>query len=245
MQEDVAFYATQILQLKAQIMCLKFSPKTLASIAAVDQLTDQDKQLIPQALALLVGQERMQDPEADAPNPLRSFRVEVAADTMVQIDEQSEKQARTELLSAFGQYAQLTAEVGQSLPQMVPLLIEVGKFALTSFKVGKAIEGNFDTALDQIKQMVAQKLAQPQQDPGMMAEQAKAQAAQQKAQLDIGVAKTKAQIDVQKMQAQQQHDQAGLALEAQRMQMDGQRMQMEHENNMRNAMIPRPPAGRQ
>ena len=38
-------------------------------------------------LWLLVGQERLQDPEAESPNPLRAFRIEVSADSMIQTNE--------------------------------------------------------------------------------------------------------------------------------------------------------------
>jgi hypothetical protein len=63
MQGDVAKFAAEMLCLKGQIMCAKYSPQTLAQIsAAVDQLSDADKQYAQQAIELLIGPERMASP---------------------------------------------------------------------------------------------------------------------------------------------------------------------------------------
>jgi hypothetical protein len=98
MQAGVAQYATEVLQLKGQIMCLKFSPETLLQISAADQLSEADKQYVPKAMQLLLG-ERAMNPDAESKNPLRSFRIEVNADTLVQFDENSEKENASEFLT--------------------------------------------------------------------------------------------------------------------------------------------------
>lgn len=200
-QQGVAEYATSILRLKAQIMCRKFDPKTLAAMAAVEQLKPEDQQLVPQAIALLVGQERMMDPEADAPNPMRSFRIEIAADTLVELDEQQEKQDRMELITAFGGYLDKAAQIGAMAPQLIPLIVEVGKFAVTAFKVGKTIEGTFDQALDSLKQQAQN--PQQQADPEEMKKQATEQAQQavmiQNAQKETALNKRAADQDVEKI----------------------------------------------
>lgn len=206
MQLDVAAYATYILQLKAQIMCAKFSPQTIAKMAAVDQLSEDDKQYIQPALALLVGEERLQDPEAEAPNPLRSFRIEVAADTMVELDEQSEKQDRMEMITAMGGYFKNVLEIAGQAPPLIPLIVEIAKFGITAFKVGKTIEGTFDQALDQLKQQAANPKPQPP-DPQIV-----------KAQMD-------AQSKQAQLQAQQQSEQG-------RLQHDAAVAQMEHDRDV-------------
>lgn len=201
MQDDVARYATELLQLKAQIMCKKFAPDTLVKISAVDQLSDADKAVVPQALALLVGPERIQNPEAPpGPNPLRSFRIEVAADTLVQIDEEAEKQNRTEFLAAVGGFLEKGAMVGASAPQLIPLIMELLKFGVTGFKIGKTIEGTIDQALDQLKQ-AAMNPPPPQPDPKLEAEKLKAQTAMEQTQTERQVAPIKAQAEMVKAQA--------------------------------------------
>lgn len=178
-QEDVSRFATELLQIMAQVMCGKFSPETMLKIAAADQLSQTDQQMIPQAMALLIGPERMQNPDAEeGPNPLRSFRVEVAADTMVYMDEQSEKKDRIEFLTAVGTFFEKAAAVGMQAPQLIPLLMELAKFGITGFRVGKNIEGTIDEAIDQLKQAAAAPKQPPPPDPKMQVAQIQAQTAQ-------------------------------------------------------------------
>ena len=224
MKRDVARFATDLLQLKAQILCRHFSPETISSMAAIEQLAPADQELIGPALALLLGEERMMNPEADSPNPLRAFRIEVNADSLVQIDEQAEKEAANEMLGGLSRFLETAATVGAAAPQMVPVMLELLKWALTKYKVGKNIEGTIDQALEQMKQAASQ--PKPP-DPAVEAEKAKAQAEVQKAQLDVGRAQQKAQIDQQQMQAENQNEQQKLGMEGQRMQMEGQQMQQQ------------------
>ena len=229
MQADVARFATDVLQLKAQVMCSKFNPQTLIAISAAEQLSDIDKQAVPQAMTLLIGEERMMDPQAESPNPLRAFRVEVNADSMIQMNEAKDKQDRMEFLTSIGTFIEKAAPVVQMAPTAGPLVMEMLKFGVTAFKVGKTVEGKFDELIDKMMQ-AAMNPQPPPPDPAVEAEKAKAQADMQKAQMDVEVAKTKAGIDVQKMQAEQQIDQQQLQIDAQanqqKMAMQGQQHQM-------------------
>lgn len=213
-QEQVAKYATEILQIKAQIICNKFDPQTILKISAADQLTVTDSDvlaaapqlgqapppvppqpgmppqpppqapiaMIPQemkkqivfeaALKLLIG-ERMDNPEADAPSTLRSFRVEVAADSLIYLDEQQEKESRMAFLTAQGafmkEFVGMILQAGPAAPALVPLVTEMWKFGVTAFRVGKSIEGAFDEAMEKMKKLVSQ----PQgPDPEKMREMA-------------------------------------------------------------------------
>ena len=235
MQADVSRFATDILQLKAQVMCSKFNPQTLLAISAADQLSDVDKaaafQMMPpvidqatgkpsgpaqpaqgpdgqkvpgQAMALLVGQERLKDPQAESPNPLRSFRIEVNADSMIQMNDAAEKQDRMEFLTANGAFMEkaqvMIAGAGAAAPIILPLVMEMWKFGVTGFKVGKTIEGQFDEAAEKLKAMAAQA---PMPDPAQMQEQAmqqaKAQVEQENATKEIGLNKRAADLDIREM----------------------------------------------
>lgn len=202
-QEEVARFATELLQIMAQVMCGKFSPETLLKISAADQLSQTDQQMIQPALQLLVGPERMQNPEADeGPNPLRSFRVEVASDTLVYMDEQSEKQDRIEFLTAVGGYLEKAAAVGMQAPQLVPLCMELLKFGVTGFRVGKNVEGTIDEAIEQLKQAAAQPKPPPPPDPRLQAAQVKAQADMTQSQTEMQTAPIHAQAEMAKAHAQ-------------------------------------------
>lgn len=203
MQDDVARFATEILQLKAQIMCSKFSPQTLLAISASDQLSQSDQQLLPQALGLLIGQERLQNPDGESPNPLRSFRIEVAADTLVQTDEEAEKQSRMEFITAIGGYFKNALPMAQQSPQLAPMMAELLKFMVAGFKAGKGVEGMIDTTIDQLKAQAAQPQQQPP-DPQMMKVQAQQQADAQRLQHDQQVAQQEAAQRQQELQMESQ-----------------------------------------
>ena len=179
MQKAVAEFATELLRLKGQIIA-GFDAETLTAIAAVDQLPEPDKQLVPQALAML----------ADA--PLRHFRIEIAADSLVQLDEQEEKENRLEFLAAVSAYLEKTAQAAQVAPGLVPLMAELLKFGVTAFKVGRSVEGVIDQALERYQQELAAPKAPPPPDAKVIQAQIEAQVAPIHAQAE----QARAQADV-------------------------------------------------
>lgn len=227
MQGDVAKFAADLLCLKGQIMCAKYSPETLIKISAADQLSDADKQYVQPAIALLIGEARMQDPEAEAgQNPLRSFRIEVASDSLVQMDEAQDKADRMEFLKASGSFLKEAFPIIQQAPAAAPLLVQMLKFGVTAFKVGKTIEGDFDQALDALKQQAMQP-KQPQPDPDLIKIQAQSQAKQAEMQQD-------AQLEQQRMQMEDQknlREQAAQAQQvAQQNQLEAQREELSRQH---------------
>lgn len=208
MKHDVAQFATEILQIKAQIMCCHFNADTLMKISAADQLSQTDQQLIPQAIAML------QD------NPMRSFRIEIAADSLVQADEQQEKQDRMEFMQAIGGFMKEAVPAASQSPQLAPMLMELFKFGVTGFKVGKGVEGIIDQTMDELRQAAQQQQNQPPQpSPEQMKAQADIQAQQARAQADQQARMAQMQADMsierQKMEMQMQLEQQKAGIEAQ------------------------------
>jgi len=169
---------------------------------------------------LLVGPERMQDPNApQGPNPMRSFRIEVNADTMIQMDEEEEKAKRIEFITAQGTFMEKALPMVQASPQVAPLVAALWKFSVGAFKVGKTLEGEFDAVIDKAKQLAAQ--PQPQKpDPEMARVQADQQIQQARVQADQQATQMKLQFEQQSDAARIQHE---AQLEAARQQAEGQR----------------------
>jgi hypothetical protein len=184
MQSEVALFAQTLLQIKAQIICSQYSDETIIKISGAMQLQPVDQELIPQALQLLRDR------------PMRNFRIEIAADSLVQMDEQRERDERNAFLAAVAGYLKEALPAAAQSPALVPMLVEMLKFAVSAYKVGKTMEGVIDQAIEQLKQQAANP-PPPQPDPAI-----------QKAQIDA--------------QAQAQQSQIEAQLEAQRMQMEGQ-----------------------
>ena len=203
MQEDVALFATDLIRLKAQIMCSKYQPRTIVEYAAAMQMSPADQQLIPQALELIRDK------------PLRNFRVDIAADSLVQIDEAQMKRDRMEFLQAFGGFLQQALPVGQASPEMIPVMMELLKFGVQAFKAARPLEGQLEQTAEQIKKAAGQ----PRPDPAAEAAQAQAQMEAQKFQAEQ---QAKAAEMQQEMQIEQMKAQNEMQLEQMRQQFEAQ-----------------------
>ena len=181
MQEDVALFASELFQLKAQVICTKFQPSTILQYAAANAMQPADQALIPQALELLKDK------------PLRSFRIQVDADSLVQIDEQQNKRERVEFLQAMGGFLAQALPMGQQVPEIAPMLIELLKFGVGAYKKAEPIEGTIDQAMEELKMKQQQPPAPPPPDPAMLKMQADQQLAEQQAQADLQMEQIKTQ----------------------------------------------------
>jgi len=208
MQEDVALYASELIRLKAQIICSKFQPQTILAYAAAQQMQPADQQLIPQALQLIKDR------------PLRNFRIEVASDSLVQLDENQMKQERLEFLNTYSNFLRQALPVGQSSPEMIPMMIELLKYGVGAFKQARPIEGALDQALQQLTKSAGQPKPSPEQQKAQVEAQMEQQKAQMQSQLEQAKMQSTMQIEQAKLQAEAQ-------IEAQRQQMEAQRYQME------------------
>ena len=204
-QDDVAMFASEILKIKAQIICQHFQPDTILKIGGAENLSDSDKQLIPQAMQLIKD------------NPTRTFRIEVATDSMLYMDEQQEKADRVEFMTASSGFIEKAVQAAQVAPDLVPLMMDLLKFGVTGFRVGRTLEGEFDNLADKMKQEQAQKLANPTPPPPTD-EQVKAQADQQKAAMD--------------QQMKQMEMQADASREAQRLEFDKWKTEMDNQTRI-------------
>ena len=213
-QDDVACFASDILKIKAQIICGQFQPETLVKIGGVAQLSPEDQALVPQAIQMLKD------------NPMRTFRVEVASDSMLYQDEQREKQDRVEFLGAVGQFLEKAVQASQAMPpEATPLLMDLLKFGVTGYRVGRVLEGEFDNVADAIKEKAKQP-PQPKPDPAMEKIKADMQLAQQKAQLEIQTRQSElqnqAQVREHEIQLEAQRNQAQAQLSSQQSQLQAQ-----------------------
>jgi hypothetical protein len=231
-QHAVVDFATSLLSIKAQIICNHFTDETLVKISGAMQLSDEDKQLIPQAIELLRN-------EAS-----KNFRIEVTSDSMIYQDEQQEKQDRMQFLAAVGGFFQQAVPLVQSQPELAPMAIEMLKFGVTAFKAGKQLEGIIDETADKLRQQAKQAEGQPKpptpemqkMQMTMQLEQAKMQATQAsdqaKAQADAQKLQMESQLEQQKMQMQMQLEKAKQEYQAQENQL---KFQLEEQRNRADA----------
>ena len=212
MQHAVVDFATELLCIKAQIICKHFTDDTIVKISGAMQLSPQDQALIPQALMLLKDE------------PSKNFRIEVTSDSMIYQDEQQEKQDRVEFLSALSGFMQTALPVAVQSPELTPLLMEMLKFGVTAFKAGKGMEGLIDETADNFRNQAKAMANQPKPPPVEIQKlQMQMQAKQQELQ-------AQAQLEVQKLQAQIEAEKAKQEFQAQENQL---KFQLEDQRNQR------------
>ncbi len=214
MQEGVALFASELLRIKAQIVCSKYQDSTILAYSAAAQMSPEDQQMIPEAMKLIRN------------NPLRCFRIEVAADSLVQIDEAQMKQDRVEFLGATANFLREAIPAGQQVPELVPAIMAMLKLGISGFKAARTIEGALDAGLQKLVMKAQQAAVNPKPDPEMVKLQAEAQAEAQKTQMQA-----QAQGQMKQMELQQQAQ-----LEQLRLQHD---QQMEHAKQTHDAMMAR------
>ena len=208
-QHAVVDFATSLLTIKAQIICNHFTDDTLIKISGAMQLSEQDKQYIPQAIELL------RDEAA------KNFRIEVTSDSMIYQDEQQEKADRTAFLAAVGQFIAMALPTAQAAPELAPMLMEMLKFGVTSFKAGKQLEGIIDQTADDMRKQHEASKGQPKPpapeiQKAQMDNQSKMQQIQMQAQVEQAKLQGQMQLEKAKQEYQAQENQLKFQLEQQR-----------------------------
>jgi hypothetical protein len=232
MQMDVAVFASELLRIKAQLMCDLYSPENLIQMSGI--MGTDDAPYAEQAIQLMKSE------------PARSFRIEVASDSLVEMDEQAEKASRTEFMTAFGVTMRDALPMVQQAPEMAPLIGEVLQFVVRTFKGGRSLEAALETTIEKMNAPKPPQGPSPEQmqaQAQQQMEQAKMQQAQQmeqmKAQTTAQVEQFKAQ---QAMELEQMKQQAETERQAYKAQLDAQtklqiaQMQTEAQSKPQNVM---------
>jgi hypothetical protein len=196
MQHAVAVFTSDVLRIKAQLMADLYSPQALIAMSGIQGTPDA--MYAEQAIQLLKSE------------PMRNFRIEVAADSLAEMDEQVEKQSRVEFMSAFGTALRDALPIIQQVPEMGPLIGEALTFVVRSFKGGRTLENTLESTIEQMKQP-----KQQGPSPEQMQMQAQQQMEQAKMQQEQQMAAQQQQLEQIKLQAAQQAEQVKLQAQAQ------------------------------
>jgi hypothetical protein len=210
MKDDMSRFARDILRMKSEIICSKYQAETLVQISGI--MYTPDAQFVQPAIEMLKNES------------MRNFNIDIETDTLVQIDQQTEKQNRIEFLTSVSGFLEKVLPMGQQAPELVPLMGEMLLFGIRGFKIGRTIEGSFEQYLSQVAQNEKAKAAQPPQPPPptpeMIRAQAESQNAQAKIQLEQQTTQAKLQLEQAKLQTEQQ-------LEAQKLQFEQWKAQLD------------------
>ena len=203
LQDEFANFASDLLQLKAEIIGLHFSPESIARYANVSSTWDME--YVPAAIQLI-----KQPDEA-------KLRVEVKPESLSMVDYAQLKQERTDYLTSMASYLSSVGPIIKEAPAAKPLFLEMMKWGLAGFKGSNDIEGVVDKAI-----AAAEKESPQSSDGEAEKEQAKSQGQMQLEQL-------KHQNAMEQLQAKAQAD---MALREHDAQFDNQKRQMEMQAEM-------------
>lgn len=170
MQKDVARFSRDLVRIMAEIIAEHFSLETIKQVSGIRLLTEAEKQQIMMAQQPQMGpdgqpieppalpekvQELLAKPTWEQvegvlrDNMARCFRIDIETDSTIKVDQDAEKAARTEFLTAAGGFIQQAVQVQN--PEMQPILMEMLMFGVRGFKVGRDMETTFQVALDKMR----------------------------------------------------------------------------------------------
>jgi hypothetical protein len=190
-QNEVARFARDLIALTAEVIAEHFQPQTIALMSGLREQAPEFQQAFMPAVQLL---------RDDA---MRSFRIEIETDSTIAIDEQGDKQAATEFLTAMGNYMASSLPMAQQAPELLPMIAQGAIFLARRFRAGRQLESSIEQAFQVLGQRAQQMATQPQPDPAMMKAEADVKAIEAKtaAQVDAMRTKTEAGLQMQAMKS--------------------------------------------
>lgn len=144
-QGQVAEFVTGVLQIKAEMVCNLYSPETILRISAADQISEaiEHPERVQQAIAMLKDEK------------LLHYRIEVASDSMLEPDEAQERERRNDFMSTVANFMNAVKNIAEIAPEMMPVALEMLKFTVRGFSVGRSLESAIDDAADKVKKRLA------------------------------------------------------------------------------------------
>lgn len=207
-QGDVARFASDIFRLKAQIICKFYPAELIVKMSGIQNTDDgRNPQLLEQAVQILKE------------STSRDFHITVESDSLAQIDDDAEKQAASEAITAIGGFIKEALPMAQSAPETLPMVKEMLLFLTRRFRAGRSLESSIEQSMNLIQQNAQAAAANPKPSKEQIEAQMQQQADQMRAQADQQTSAMKAQHDSQVQQAKLE---AEGQLEQMKMQMDAQ-----------------------
>ena len=201
LQDEFAQFASNLMQLKAEVIARHFDPRTIVQMSNME--TSMDAELLPQAVDLIKN-----------PDVAR-LKIVIRPESVAMVDYAQLKQERTEYINALSMFLQSAAPMIESDPSSKPFLLQLLQWGLAGFKGASEIEGVIDKSIEAAEQQAKQDAENPEADP----EQQKMQMEQQMEQQKMQMAQ---QLEQQKQQGQLANIQAKAAADSQLREQDKQ-----------------------
>lgn len=183
-QKDVARFASDIFKLKAQIICRFYPESVILEMSGVQGTADgQNQETLAAAFALLKN------------STIRDFHIAVESDSLAQLDDEAEKAAAVEMVTAVGTFMKGAMEAVQAAPELLPMTESFLKGLIVRFKAGREHEAAIEQSFEALKQGMMQRAQNPPPSPEMIQAQAQIEAEKMRAQVDTQAHAMKASFD--------------------------------------------------
>jgi len=209
LQDQFARYATDLLQIKSEIIARHFSPETIVKRSNAEYMLDQD--LIAPAIELIKEPERAR------------LQTKIETENLAMTDYARLREERTAYITALATFMQSAAPLVEMEPSATPYLLKLLQWGLAGFKGASEIEGVLDKAVEAAEK--AQQDAQGKPSAEQIQAQADMQLEQIKQQGEIAKIQAKAQADIQVRQVDMDADMK-TALQEHMMQLEQQQVEM-------------------
>jgi len=192
LQDQFARFASDLMQIKAEVIARHISPQTIAQQANME--FSVDRELVPQAVELIKN-----------PGKAR-LRVAIRPESVAMVDYAQLKNERTDYINALATFMQSAGPMIENDPSSKPFLLQLLQWGVAGFKGASEIEGVVDKAIEASQQAEKEAQANPQADPEQAAQQAASQLDQMKQQGEMQKIQAKAQADAQTREHDMQAD---------------------------------------
>ena len=203
LQDAFAQFATDLMQLKAEVISKHFDAETIITKSnmqySMDASDPDGARLIEEAVALIKDEKSAQ------------LRVAIRPESVAMVDHAAQQAERTSYINALATFMQSASPMMEADPNSTPLLLQLLQWGLAGFKGSSEIEGVIDRAIQQANEQLQQQQGQPDQGQAEMA--AKMQELEVKGQQEMAKIQAKVEGD---MQIRQQDLEADMRMERMR-----------------------------
>ena len=161
LQEDFARFASDLMRLRAEVICRHFAPETIIHDSNI--MFTADAEYADKAVELIKNWEDT------------AWRVEIQPESMAMIDYSSRQRDRSDFIGALGTFMSQAMGLVELDPNAAGPLLKILKWTMAGFRGSKEIEGVLDQAIDMMTKASKEKKEEPPSP-----EQIKAQAEQAK-----------------------------------------------------------------
>lgn len=155
-QNELARWVRDALRIKAEVIAQHFQPETIIAMSNIQYTPDAP--LANDAAQLIKTLSKTQ------------YRIKVDSDTMAAIDWDARKQEATDTLSAMANFFAQTQGIIQTVPNSLPVVLQLMQAMVGKVKGADQVEGILDNAIEQYKQSQANPPPPPQPTPDQIAE---------------------------------------------------------------------------